>query len=188
MTPAVDEQRISATITTIVSDATGRTLYGGRTEEVTARVFDVSPYVVVTATHDLGSSAGAMASAEGDTGGVAEDAVNILKGSPEWNDPSGYTNTLITATLQCVNTAAFDESNAEADTDDGSNLFDSSFHPDGSLAWAYQMPCTPTAGVPDAPNGAENYVPPRGSTYVIYDSNNSSDWRKGDSDSSSFAR
>ncbi len=188
MTPAVDEQRISATITAVVSDATGRTLYGGRTEEVTARVFNVSPYVVVTATRDLGSAAGAVGASEGDSGGVLA-LVNVPGSSPDGSRPSRYTDTVITATLDCANTAGFDEADPQAEPmDDGTNLFDPKYRSGGDLQWAYQMPCTPTSGVPSSPSGIENYVPPTGSVYQIYGSDSTSSWQKGDLNNSQFAR
>jgi hypothetical protein len=188
MTPAVDEQRVSATITTIVSDATGRTLYGGRTEEVTARVFNVSPYVVVTATHDLASASEAIAASEGDSGGVAGVGAALNVSIPQATDPDAYTDTVIRAQISCANTALFDETDAEASQNNGSLLFDPHYHPDGSLIWAYQMPCTPTDGVPSAPNGTQNYTAPKGSIYQIDASNSDEDWKKGDVDKSTYAR
>jgi hypothetical protein len=188
MTPAVDEQRVSATITAIVSDATGRTLYGGRTEEVTARVFNVAPYFVVTATHDLGSNSGAITSSEGDSGGVEDSVEESHYAAPTTANPSAYTDTLLKATIDCDNTTAFDETDPEATEDNGTNLLDSQFHPDGDLVWAYQMPCTPAYGVPPAPNSATNYEQPTGNVYEIDASNSAADWQKGDRDQSSFAR
>jgi hypothetical protein len=188
MTPAVDEQRISATITTIVSDATGRTLYGGRTEEVTARVFDVSPYAVITGTHDLGSISGSIQASEGDSAGVEDDNYGQHDATPILADPSAYTNTLVKATIECGNTALFDESNPESTVNDGTKLFDPRFRDGGDLVWAFEMPCTPTYGVPAAPAWATNYVQPIGSTYQIDSSNSNTTWQKGDAEQSTFAR
>ncbi len=187
MTPAVDEQRISATITAVVSDATGRTLYGGRTEEVTARVFNVSPYVVVTATRDLGSAAGAAGASEGDSGGTIASHY-VSDEVPNAAAPAGDIDTLISATIECANTLGFDETDLVAPNDDGANLFDPEYRSGGNLEWAYQMACTPTSGVPGAPTGTVNYVPPSGSTYQIYASNSDATWQKGDLNENSFRR
>jgi hypothetical protein len=189
MTPAVDEQRVSATITTIVSDATGRTLYGGRTEEVTARVFNVAPFVVVTGTHDLSSSSmPKVQDSEGDSGGAPDNKLILFGGAPSVTDPSGYTSTIVKATIDCANTALFDQGNPEDSTDNGSRLFDPRFRSGGDLVWAYQMPCTPLYGVPQAPLGTPNYEAPVGSAYQIDASNATNVWQKGDTDSSTFVR
>ena len=62
---SVDEQRLSATVSVAISDSTGHVIYGGRTAEITARLFDASPYIVVTGVHDLGSESGTADSSEG---------------------------------------------------------------------------------------------------------------------------
>ena len=188
MTPAVDEQRISATITAIVSDASGRTLYGGRSEEVTARVFDVAPYVVVTGTRDLGSEAGTLKASEGDTAGVQDDNEFLHNSTPAPTNPSGYTSTIVRATIDCDNTPLFDEAHPEAAPNNGTSLFDPHFHTGGDLVWAYEMPCTPSYGVPPAPASATNYQQPVGTLYQIDSSGTNSSWQKGDEDQSSFAR
>jgi hypothetical protein len=188
MTPAVDEQRISATITTIVSDASGRTLYGGRTEEVTARVFNVAPYVVVTATRDLESASGSRSASEGDSGGFQDNQRGFFENAPDVANPSGYDQTTIQATINCNNTTAFDQSNPESIADEGTQLFDSRFHSGGDLVWAYEMPCEPTYGVPSAPPSASNYQAPAGDVYQIDPTNSNSNWQKGDGDPNSFAR
>ncbi len=188
MTPAVDEQRVSATITVVVSDATGRTLYGGRSEEVTARVFDVAPYVVVTGTRDLGSDAGATNQSEGDSGGAKAKLPGTLDAAPIAGDPSGYVSTVVRAIVDCGNSASFDEANPESPEDNATDLFDARFHTGGNLVWAYQMPCTPAYGVPSAPASATNYQPPIGATYQINASDSNAFWQKGDSDQSSFPR
>ena len=190
MAPAVDEQRISATISVGVSDATGRRDYGGRTEEVTARVFNARPYVVITGVRDLSSDVGVVRDSEGDSGGNETLHSVAANSTPNPLRPYQYTDTVIRTTLDCVNTRTFDESdpNAIVDHGFGTGLIDHSIRTGGAQSWAYQLPCTPTYGVSAAPAAITNYIAPIGSVYQIDASNRSSNWQKGDQSSSTIPR
>ena len=179
MAPAVDEQRLSATISVAISDQSGHAIYGGRTEHITARLFDADPYIVITGIKDLDSDEGRISSVEGDTGGI-EQVTNVANfGRPAESNPSAYTNTTIRTTIDCLNDSTFDESNPMSNFDKGDdNLI--AIRQGGSIAWSFQMPCTPTYGVPNAPASASNYIPPLGSVYQIGASNSKQPWEKGD--------
>ena len=173
---AVDEQRLSATVSVAVSDMTGHNIYGGRALEITARLFEAAPYIVVTGVRDLTSESGVSRSSEGDSGGVNDTTQNgKALATPSTIYPARYINTVIIASLNCENTLAFNEANPTATVDRGNgNIVQT--RQGGSMAWSFQLPCTPTYGVPSAPSGTQDYNAPIGNAYQIEPSSKSSSW------------
>ena len=180
MAPAVDEQRLSVTINSAVSDASGHNIYGGRSEELTARLFDAKPYVVITGAHDTSSEVSLQTASEGDSGGSMPSGFGYgVVSEPDIQQPGSYTNTVIKTIVDCQNSIPFDETDPTSTTDKANKLI-IKVRQGGSLSWSFQMPCVPTYGVPAAPSGTQNYAAPNGAVYNIQSSNGSQSWLKGD--------
>jgi len=181
---AQNEQRLSATITVEVTDASGTIVLANHSREVTARLFHAFPYVAITGARDVTSEVGDVKSSEGDTAGVAAATLNSSESvAPVTAKPAEYTNTDIVTTIDCYNTTNNSSSNPELD---GNNV---SFFPVrayGNVAWSYEVPCAPSIAA--AQNGVPNdSAPPRGHTYANGSYRNAY-WQKGDDNGSSFAR
>lgn len=185
----IDEQRVSATIAVRITDPTGRTLLADRSREVTARIFNASPYVVITGSRDSTTAAGSVHAAEGDTGGAAPSKLEeyYMPQSPDAKYPAQFTDTRIRTTVDCKNSSTtFDQNEPHATVDFGLNV-NHSVRAFGNQDWAFEAPCDPKYLVDDssAPSG---YATPIGSLYVANPTPVDLRWRKGDYNPSSFAR
>lgn len=180
MAGVLDEQRISATVNVAISDQLGHSIFGAKSQEITARIFDASPYIVVTGSHDSTSAAGVTSASEGDSGGVPSTVNGIaVNAVPDPHRPNAYVDTTINTTIDCINPNSFSQTNPFSNVDKGNGQI-IGVRQGGSMAWSFQMPCTPTYGVPAAPLGTSFYSPPTGRTYQIDVSSNSIQWTKND--------
>lgn len=155
---SLDEQRVSATLTIIITDASGRTTFANHSRELTARIFDAMPYVAVTGSHDVSTEVGDIHASEGDTGGVGRFQSSNRSTVPTANDPSAFTDTQILTTVDCANSPTNnDQNNPQAD---GTRVyFDRSGRNYGNLAWAFEAPCAPTYSI-DSTNAPSDYPAP----------------------------
>jgi hypothetical protein len=149
----LDEQRISAEVTSTITNASG-VVIGTGTRELTARVFDAPPYAIVTGTRDVSSVIGSIHAVEGDTGGVnTTQSNNYQPATPNPASPWLYQDTSIKVKMTCQNsTVNADQSDPGADN-----------HPPGNndKPWgvqdthgAFEAPCRPTYGVLRVPSDA----------------------------------
>jgi len=186
----IDEQRVSATIAVRITDPTGRTLLADRSREVTARIFNASPYVVITGSRDSTTAAGSVHAAEGDTGGTVP--LLLVNGSrplasPIPNHPERFIDTRIRTSVDCYNSQPnFDQANPHSAADVGLQV-DHSIRSFGNQDWAYEAPCAPAYAIDEsaAPSG---YATPIGSVYLSDPAQRNHQWRKGDGNRTSFAR
>jgi hypothetical protein len=186
----VDEQRISATLSVRLTDARGMTVYATASREVTARLLDVAPYVVVTAVRDTDLEAGSIHATEGDSAGAPPLAGPGVEDQPNVKAPAVFTDTRIMTTVDCVNTSPFDQTDP-ASPQDASKSVVYSFHPWGNQGWAYEDPCAPTyyGRIASSPNVPSDLLPPNGTVYATNpDSNGTEQWQKKDRSVSSFPR
>lgn len=177
----IDEQRISATISVQVSNQSGTVVYGERSREITARIFDAAPYVVVTGARDISTEDGNIHSSEGDTAGALQ-TNDLLAGSADPNPgyPTYYTDTRILTSIDCSNSVP------GTTRPIGNAFFDTAFHPYGNVAWSFESSCssanTVAIGIPIG------YTMPTGSLFIAKPANPNAPWLKGDEDMNSFAR
>lgn len=166
----VDEQRISAIISTDIESKDGRHTYASESRQVTARIFDAPPYVVITGVRTLSSINGSLQAAEGDTGGYRQARDTYFNtrsnGRPDPLHPSNLTDTRIVTTVDCVNTGNENKQDPFAVSNHADNLVIDMNRP-GDADWAFQMPCDPTYRTPPVPN--VGYIEPTGSTYATVD-------------------
>ena len=159
---SLDEQRISATLTVIITNASGKTVFANHSRELTARVFDASPYVAVTGTRDVSSEVGDIRASEGDTGGFRELRNAYASSGPNEQAPASLSDTRILTTIDCTNSAGNDNQ-TDPYVDRNNVYFDRSTRTYGNLAWAYEATCAPkyeinTAGAPSEYEPAQNNV------------------------------
>lgn len=184
----VDEQRISATITVDINDPTGKKTFASTSREVTARIFDAIPYVVITGIRDVGTQEGNYSASEGDTGG----AVNVTAynsgnklATPDPNHPAKATDTRLITSIDCNNSPGVSQLNALLNS---THSVDYSLRPYGNQDWAYEAQCTPAVVVTPPPT-ITDYIAPIGSSYgSAHDNPATSPWNKNDADISAFAR
>ncbi len=180
---AQDEQRISATISIAISNASGTFAYANHSREITARLFHAFPYIVITASRDASTDAGDIESSEGDTAGAASQYLQPAAAPrPVADEPAAFTNTEIRTTVDCRNTANQSPSNPQQG---GNNASFVQLRRYGNLSWAFEVPCTPSTQI-DTRTIPPNYFPPDGAVYQDRSTTNAS-WFKGD-ENKSFAR
>jgi hypothetical protein len=189
LAPTVNEQRLAATIDVRITDRAGRTTYAERTREVTARLFEAPPYVVITGVRDIVAEAGSIHAGEGDTGGAP--AYGALGGdeygTPNPQLPAADTDTRIRTSVDCQ-TESGSRGQAEFQPAEPGQI-DYSFHPYGNQDWAYETPCVPIDGVPSPPPGLPGYLPPVGSLYATSPGDQSNTtWTSGNDNPTTFAR
>jgi len=190
----IDEQRISATISVRLTDNSGTTLLATRSREVTARLINSDPYIVVTGVRDIASGTASITSTEGDTGGAGGTLdVGVVVGDPSSNLPASYVDTRIQTTVDCVNSSStFDQSNPTAPIDGRVHQYiDHRFHQWGNQDWEFENPCAPTylAKIVTSSTIPPDAKLPEGSVYATNPSaNDNAPWQKRDESPSSFAR
>jgi hypothetical protein len=174
----VDEQRISAEVTSTVTTAAGAVL-GTGTRELTLRVFDVPPWAIVTGTRDLSSVLGSLQSTEGDTGGVRPLKFDQLVKAPDPSHPGAYTDTAISVTMTCANSAL--------NSDEQIPLNDNRPPGNNDMPWgvqairrAFEAPCQPQYGLAaDHPAPADAEIPDDGD-YDVSSFASPMPWANGD--------
>ena len=179
----VDEQRITAMVSTDVESADGRETYASDSREITARTFDAPPWVVVTGVKGVGTMNGAVGAGEGDSGGYYGDPrYNSHQTLPSSSNPAGITDTRIITTVQCVNSYNISESSPLQN----STLSVINVNRDGNRDWQYELPCSPTYKGPTVPDPA--FIAPHSSTYDTVDDSRSFATLKHQPDVSSFGK
>lgn len=181
MSLPVDEQRISAIISVDVDSANGRQTFASASRMVTARVFDVEPFVIITGVREVAASNGAVSTGQGDSAGQSDFRKNAPK-SPDPFYPSNFKETRITATVNCKNSADVNQNNPRSGT--GTSIIQAGR--DGNMDWSYQTPCNPTYATPQ-PVLDPSYIAPVGDLYATVDGDQSRVW-SGNSKLRSFPR
>jgi hypothetical protein len=176
----VHEQRVSAEVTATVTNDSGVALASG-TREITARVFDVSPWVVVTGARNVTTVLGSVHAAEGDTAGVTATATQGIADpvmTPDPQRPSNFQATVINVTMTCSNSVANgNQSHPRVDNRAPGNL---------NLPWgvqlqhgAYETPCKPEYGLSTtSPVPVDAYIPTDGN-YRVGALTPATGWRNG---------
>jgi hypothetical protein len=169
---AVSENRISGAVTVTVNSVEGSTV-AARTRYETLRVFDATPYAVVTGERDSVAMAGSTLAGQGDTGGYRDRGIQYSRPTPNPNKPWLARDTYISVTMACSNTP---------ENNDQQNPLNDNHPPgNGNLPWgvsggtAFETPCEPeylSASQPTIPPDANL---PVGNVYNI-DSFKSSRW------------
>ncbi|MBC5800802.1 MAG: hypothetical protein GIW94_12660 [Candidatus Eremiobacteraeota bacterium] len=183
---SLDEQRISATLTVIITSPSGRTVFANHSREVTARIFDALPYVAVTGTRDVSTEAGTVHASEGDTGGYHGSASDqFTEAVPTENHPSWFNDTRIVTTIDCSNSTS--NRNQSSPTADGNAVyFDRSRRTYGNLAWVFETPCAPKYQI-DTTGAPTDFQSPRGSIYGT-DAGSTEPWHKSDQNVSAYSQ
>jgi hypothetical protein len=182
----IHEQRISAEVMATVTNDSGVPL-GSGTREVTARVFDASPWIVVTGARDATTVLGSVHAAEGDTAGTTATAAQGVADpavTPDPQHPSNFRTTVINVTMTCNNSVAnSNQSNPRLDNRAPGNR---------NLPWgvqlrhgAYETPCSPTYGLSaNSPVPRDVYIPTDGN-YRVGTFTPATAWRNGSATSPS---
>jgi hypothetical protein len=175
----VHEQRVSAEVTATVESDSGVALASG-TREVTARVFDASPWVVITGARNTTTVLGTIHAAEGDSGGtIAAPAQSAdAATTPDPQHPSNFRATVINVTMTCNNSAE--------NSDQAHPRLDNRAPGNRNLPWgvqlqhgAYEAPCNPSYGFSaDTPVPVDAYVPSDGN-YRVGKFAPTTPWRNG---------
>lgn len=177
----VDEQRITAVISVDVESPDGRQTYASDSREVTARIFDAPPWVVVTGVKEVGTMNGSIGAGEGDSGGFSNSPAfsQVAMATPNPGLPANVTDTRIITTVTCANSQSF----AQTNPIDGRDSI-ISVGRDGDADWRYELPCAPRSP-PTVPD--KSYIPPDGTTYATGDNNSSVGQLNRESSASSFS-
>jgi len=182
---SLDEQRISATLTVIITNASGKTVFANHSREVTARIFDAVPYVAVTGSRDVATEVADIHASEGDTGGFHQTEQGDFSATPTPNNPAAYTSTQIITEIDCANSLTNDNQ-TDARANDNHVYFDRSDRGYGTLAWAFEAPCVPRYQINT--NGAPaDYRP---ATANIYGTGSATDraWHKSDENTANYSQ
>lgn len=183
MSRPVDEQRISAIVSADVDSGNGRLTYASASRMITARIFDTIPYVVITGARDVASSSGSTKANQGDSGGHNPGPIILRKSNrPDSSVPSEYTETRISATVNCKDSPSIDPRNPYAAT--GGPI---EAGRDGDSDWSFEIPCEPMYATPP-PTTDPAYIAPRGTLYSTIDGNNTATWAVDSTSSGDFPR
>ena len=160
----LDEQRISATISVSITNRSGSSLIK-LSRNVTARIFNADPYLVVTGMKSADSTAGTINSVEGDSGGFGEvfNTNQFNEKVPDVSSPALYVNTTIQAAIGCLNTAGASQGRQSSIASDLLVNVRSA----GNLAYAFEAPCQPVFTMSSYPS---NYSFPKNGVYLEDDS------------------
>jgi hypothetical protein len=149
----VDEQRISAEVIATIATGSGTVLAVG-TRQLTARAFDVPPWVIITGTRDISTVLGSIRAAQGDTGGQTNASAQPLVAlTPDPLNPASFQDTSIRVTMTCTNST--ENADSTRPTRDN-NAPGNENMPWGVQAQhgAYEAPCQPTYGFSEVPADA----------------------------------
>jgi len=182
---SLDEQRISATLTVIITNASGKTVFANHSRELTARIFDASPYVTATGTRDVSSEVGDIHGSEGDTAGFHQTEQGGFSATPTPSNPAAYTSTQIITEINCSNSPANDNQ-TNAAVDDNGVYFDRSERSYGNLAWAFEAPCLPQFQI-NVAGAPADYKPATGNTYGTGSAADKA-WRKSDENAANYSQ
>lgn len=183
---SLDEQRVSATLTVIIANASGRTIFANHSREVTARVFDASPYVAITGTRDVSTEVGDIHASEGDTAGARDSRpFHLTTVLPTSANPSAFSDTRIITTIDCANSGV-NNNQQNPSADQNGVYFDRSRRDYGNLAWVFEAPCAPTYQI-NTGGAPPNYEAAQGRIYTS-SSANTKPWEKSDENSSTYSQ
>jgi hypothetical protein len=138
---AVNENRIAGTVTATITSADG-TIQGSRTRAVTLRIFDASPFAVLTGARDATTIAGSVGAGEGDTGGYRDVGRFALIATPNPDLPSQDKDTLILVTMSCKN--SIENSDQTTPQNDNKSPGNDAKLWGASGGTAFEAPCSPT--------------------------------------------
>jgi len=181
----LDEQRISATITTTVTSRDHNSTASERTRQLTLRTLQANPYIVVTGVHDENAAYGTTDASEGDTAGFARSDQSLAAGNeraaPDSARPSDYTNTTLRAEATCTNSFA----------SDGADPYKLRLVPAfkhlrkyGNADWAFESQCKPKYRITE--NLPKPTWSPPPSEHFLSDYASTFDWSKDDANLSGF--
>ena len=175
----INEQRISSLISVKIKNRAGAVL-DSLSQEVTARIFDSDPYLIVTAVKSQDAVAEPINSSEGDTGGFvdARSTNQFNQTAPYSGQPALFADTTIQAQIECHNT-----NGASQTTQSSSGLKQLiTVRHGGNIAYALEAPCKPTFLINSYP---DSYAFPSNGLYVE-GAPVSKQWFKNDQSSSSM--
>ncbi len=184
LSASLDEQRISATVTVIITSASGKTVLVNHSRELTARIFDAIPHVAITGTHDVSTEVGDIHASEGDTAGAIQ-RTDVTVAPPHANSPTNFTDTRIVTDIDCANSNA-DNNQQNPNADGDAVYFDRSRRVYGNLAWAFEAPCSPRYHI-DTTGAPSDYTLARGRIYTS-SAATSKPWHKSDENASSYSQ
>jgi hypothetical protein len=145
---AVNENRIAGTVTATITSADG-TIQGSRTRAVTLRIFDASPFAVLTGARDATTIAGSVGAGEGDTGGYRVDARAQFNATPNPAYPWAAKDTSIEVSMTCSNSA--NNSNQTQPSQDNHSPGNDSTMWGKSGGTGFEAPCAPTYAFSSVP-------------------------------------
>lgn len=169
----LDEQRLSATISIDLVNSRGKATIAATTMQTTLRLFDASPYVVVTGTRQTASLSALETSAEGDSGG-AEQNPHIFAARPNPENPSALQDTRLATAVDCVNSALAQNQN-DPYQDIGVDSL-KAVRSEGNLIWAYETPCKPNYSIPLS--NLPEYLLPMNGVYTTISGDRNQNWIK----------
>jgi hypothetical protein len=102
---ALNENRISGAVTVTITNFKGD-IVGSRTRIVTLRIFEASPFAVLTGSRETTAIAGAVNAEQGDSAGYNNAVEALSHATPDPANPSLVKNTSIAVTMSCANSAA----------------------------------------------------------------------------------
>jgi len=182
---SLDEQRVSATLTVIIANASGRTIFANHSREVTARIFDASPYVAITGTRDVSTEVGDIHASEGDTAGFRELRNPYVSVGTNNRAPASLSDTRILTAIDCANSAANDNQ-ANPYADGNSVYFDRSRRAYGNVAWVYEAACAPKYSI-NSTGAPEEYQPAQDNVYLS-SAASTKPWQKSDENAGGYSR
>lgn len=190
--PALQEGRASITITTTLYKTLSGPLHSAasRSSTITGRYLNTLPYFAVTAVRDVSANVAAIDDSEGDSGGVRLlDEKSQQASSPDASVPGAYTKTALNSQMTCVNSKDAQHANdPKLDVPSAADMPTIPHHAyvpnEETLVWIYEAPCvTPSETIFDAPPNSD--VNSQGE--YRHSGSANKNWKKGDSEDSTFA-
>jgi hypothetical protein len=145
---ALNENRISATVTATITDQNGD-VESSRTRLVTVRVLEAPPFAIVTGERDAATIANNIGSEEGDTGGYMSSTVVNFQATPDPSAPSYVKDTTLRVTMSCSNSK---ENDSDSSPFANNHSPGNDFKPWGTSGGSgFETPCAPQYAFSEKP-------------------------------------
>jgi len=160
----VNENRISATIESMITNNQGLVVAGASTR-ATVRVFESAPFAILTGFRSSKTIAGAVKAFEGDTAGYENPSRGNVRATPDPLDPSIDKDTLISVSMTCDNSIL--------NNNQGLPMADNNSPGNDSLPWgnhggaAFEAPCSPAFAFSKTPPIPTDAIYGNGNVYDI---------------------
>jgi len=165
---ALHENRIAATITATLADRSGA-IESSATRLATVRVFDASPYAILSGVRDATTIASSVGAAQGDTAGApAADGLatqGIAPPTPDPARPAADTDTTISVTMTCTNSEANDNASRPFADDNAPGNDGEPWGVSGGTG--FEAPCEPAYAFSATPSIPADARPPIGGVYDV---------------------